>query len=136
MINRKNPLVNTNEVPNELGTVYETGKEDFMIAFAAVHWLEGPRTDSRFIQWTVVQENQSDGNELTLTYYPVHPCTAEDFARFYPTDIKSKKKVENYKALGIFMCLDWSYDDFDLYGNWRIDDSYTSLEPAMYPCAT
>ena len=34
------------------------------------------------------------------------------------------------------MCLDWNYDDLDLIGNWRIDDSYTSLEPALYPCAT
>ena len=65
------------------------------------------------------------------SFYPVHVCTNEEFARFYPVENSSSTKVKNLKAEDQFLCLDIKELDLDLYGSWRSQDSYTSIEPAF-----
>ena len=70
------------------------------------------------------------------SYYPVHVCTNEEFARFYPVENTSSTKVKTLKAKDQFLCFDMKEFDLDLYGNWRSHDSFTSIEPAFFPCAS
>ena len=103
---RKNPTLIMTETTLEEGTIYETGKSDFMIAFAAEHWDTGFKDDPRYIQWTVLFQKFVDNVE-TKAWYPVHQCTDEEFARFHRVDDESAIKVARLQAAGQFKCIDW-----------------------------
>ena len=57
LLSRKNPTLSKNEEALEVGEIYETAKEEFMLAFTVEHWATGVRDDPRYIQWTVVLAN-------------------------------------------------------------------------------
>ena len=135
MIQRKNPLINQNELPTPADYVIETEKEGYTFAFALEHWETGPKTDPRYVQWTVVASRKEDDGHPHY-FYPVRVCTDEDFAKFYEIEARSQNKVQKLRDQKAFYCLDYSLKDFDLYGNWRTDDYYTHIEPAIFPCAT
>ena len=78
---RKNPTLIMTETTLEEGTIYETGKSDFMIAFAAEHSELGIRDDLRYIQWAVAVGKMTDG-VFSIKYHPVQQCSDEEFARF------------------------------------------------------
>lgn len=105
-----------------------------MMAFSARHWFDGAKTDTRYIYWVLTHITNSD--EYKEVNYPMHRCTNEDFEHFYPYEESSVKKVELFKEGGHWFCFDWRTTDFDLYGTWRTDDIYSSLEARLLPCAS
>ena len=67
----------------------------------------------------------------------LHPCTEEDYAKFYKPNVGSKKNFEYYKEKKAWMCVD-SFDkngkpwDANLYGITGLDAR--SLDINFIPC--
>ena len=106
-----------------------------MIAFAAEHWEQGYKDNPRYIQWGVLRQKFVDAVEST-TWYPVHQCSEEEFARFHRIEDESAIKIAQLQAAGQLKCLDWQEKDLDVSGSWRSADSWSSIEPSLFPCAT
>ena len=106
LLHRRNAQVITHETPLELDERYEVANSEFMIAFALESWEVGVKYDQRYIQWTTHIWKFVDGVK-TSDYYPVHPCTDKEFARFYPVEKNSSIKVEKLQSAGQWMCFDW-----------------------------
>ena len=86
MLIRKNPFISTNKETIDFDEIYDTGSNEFMMAFAMEHYVtKEPMTDSRYTRWIVKLWRQLDtGPEIE--YDIMHPCTESEFAKFYPTD--------------------------------------------------
>ena len=67
--------------------------QDFMVAFALDHFSMGVRNDPRYFKFVQIFSHGLNGH-VKRTYYPVHRCKEEDYAKFYPVDSFSKVKVE------------------------------------------
>ena len=72
----------------------------------------------------------------SIKNYPVRPCTEEDYSQFYPVSSSHAIRVENFKKLGLWKCLDWKQQNFSIFGNYRSDDSSAAIEPSLFPCAS
>lgn len=58
-----------------------------MIALGFVHYLTNePLNDPRYVKWiNMYSAYGSDGFHPLMTHM-LHPCTEEDYSRFYPPD--------------------------------------------------
>ena len=65
----------------------------------------------------------------------MHQCTDDDFEKFYTIDEGSVESVNNARKANEMWCLDWTALQFDIYGTWRTDDRYATLDVRMIPCA-
>ena len=63
------------------------------MAFAAENYrtLE-VKSDKRYVQWLVKFDRFVD-DEYFTDWYPLNPCTEEEFKRFYPPEESSAAKV-------------------------------------------
>ena len=64
------------------------------------------------------------------------PCTADDMARFYPSEERSLAKIQNLFEKQALYCIEEQLYDIDLYGNWVSDSYYSALDIMLIPCAT
>ena len=62
-----------------------------MIAVAAESYLTGAKSDPRYIKW-VASYIVSTEESYEAIHYPMHRCTEEDQAKFYPADGASSTK--------------------------------------------
>mmetsp|Transcript_27802 Transcript_27802/g.34542 ORF Transcript_27802/g.34542 Transcript_27802/m.34542 type:complete len:192 (-) Transcript_27802:347-922(-) len=134
---RKNPLITEFVDKNgiELGEKFDLGDSNFMVAVGMESWTRGMRDDPKFVHWVATVYTVTD-NVSKSEYYPMHPCTDEDYSRFFPADERTAKKVESYRLIGGLKCLDAAViDDFDLYGTWESDSSYRAIDLVAAPCA-
>ena len=61
-----------------------------MIAFALENFFEGLKDYTRFVQWVAKYAYvQSDGIYKEVLY-PMHKCTDEEMAKFYPPSEDSR----------------------------------------------
>ena len=96
LISRQNPTVNTymdREVfsPEDLFNVVD---EEFMVAFSLENYnTQDSRMDTNYIKFFVQFSNMTDGKRET-TEVPLHDCTDEDYARFYPVESRSAEQLE------------------------------------------
>ena len=89
LIERKNPIISTNLIPLEEGTTYSTDSDEFMMAFTAENYDTGKAiSDPRFVRWLFAVWER-DGSSSKITYYPMHKCTDEEFARFEKSNRES-----------------------------------------------
>ena len=107
MLTRKNPTLIQTESDLEVGEKFDVANSDFMIAVATEQWLTGAKDDPRYINWTMLQTVFIDNVEYRY-WWPMHPCTDEEFARFYPVEEKAAIKVAKLHANNQFRCFDWS----------------------------
>ena len=135
LLTRKNPDFSSYSTLLDKDEKYDLANPEFMIAFALDHWKEGPKDNKDFIHWAVTMHTVT---ELVTeeAQYPVHICTDEEFSRFYPIEDTAAKKVNGFQSKGKLLCFDAQKNVEKLYGSWRTDDSYTAIEPSLYPCAT
>ena len=47
----------------------------------------------------------------------MHPCTTEDYAKFFPTAAPFRKEIDNLKQQEGLFCLDWQKEGFELFGS-------------------
>jgi len=66
--------------------------DDFMMAFGLHGFYSGLKADPRYIKW-VARHFISEEGRITERLIPMHPCTEEDFAKFYPPDKRSASLV-------------------------------------------
>ena len=83
MLERKNPLISTNDVPSELSDEYDLDAEEFMMAFG-LEDVNGKMLlhDPDYIKWVAGIWYWTEKEESA--FYPLHPCTDQEFAKFYP----------------------------------------------------
>ena len=55
----------------------------FMIAVGLNSFYSGAKSDPTYIKWFARKFVSTDG-VITNEVLPMHPCTEEDFAKFYP----------------------------------------------------
>ena len=67
-------------------------QDEFMVAVAVEHYLDGPKSDPRFVKW-VASYQISTAESYEAVHYPMHRCTDEDLNKFYPPDNRSAEKV-------------------------------------------
>lgn len=80
----KSPIVISNEDvnPDQADDELDTGKEDFMMAFALEDYYLGSKSDPRYVQWLARLIIQTEDNWETVNY-PLHPCSKEELDNFY-----------------------------------------------------
>ena len=54
----------------------------------------------------------------------MHPCTDEDFEKFYTVDKRSAEMLEFYTTNGGLHCIDFQKLELEIYGSWSLDDNY------------
>ena len=136
IVSHKNPFINTYTETQDNNTVYNTGEEDFVLAFAAEKFWSKLLNDKRYIKWEVILWEYNDGVLKNATYN-LNPCTEEEIARFSPAEsYQTKTKVEWLQKNGYLYCLDKKLIGIDLFGAWRTGDSYLSIEVTLAPCVS
>ena len=86
LMSKHNPSVNSfvEEGAFDLDEKFSTAdKEDFMMAFQAVTWLDGVRNDPYYVKWMATYWIFENG-EYSTRAIPMRDCTESDFEKFYP----------------------------------------------------
>ena len=85
MFGRKSPTITefVNEEAFDITEQYALNQESFMIAVAVESFLDGPKSDPRFVKWvSSFWINTEESSEVV--HYPMHRCTDEEYSQFYP----------------------------------------------------
>ena len=132
---RKNPAITTFTDPNAFGPeqTFSTGVDGFQIAIAADHFTQGVRKDPRYLQFIARLYFDNEGS-ISSKYFKMHPCTEEDFEKFYPIERRSASIFESFKKDGGLYCIDWQSAGMDLFGSERFDETYQGIDIAVIPC--
>lgn len=102
----KSPSITAFSQTVEEGARFNPGQEDFMMAFAIEHFIDGVKDDPRFLQWIMNYSFADKDGKYTAVSYPMHPCRPDEMAKFYPADYSSQKKVEKFTREGGLYCFD------------------------------
>lgn len=95
-------MTNTSSLEND--TRFNTGENDFMMAFAVENTSAGGyRSDTNYVRWMVVFKERIDGI-LSDTVKELHRCTDLDMEKFYPPE--NPATIENLQSGGHLFCLD------------------------------
>ena len=87
MFLKKRPTVTefVDDFAFDINDQYAMNQDSFMIAVAADNYLDGPKSDPRFVKWVATLQSSTD-DSLKVVHYPMHRCTIEELAKFYPTE--------------------------------------------------
>ena len=81
---RKNPLINTNKFPLDVGTTYKLDQDEFMLAVAAESYDNNEYlSDPRYVRWVTALWEKKAG-KMTQSWYLMHKCRDEEFEKFKP----------------------------------------------------
>ena len=106
-----------------------------MVAVAVEHYLDGPKSDPRFVKW-VASYQISTAESYEAVHYPMHRCTDEDLSKFYPPDNRSAEKVQALSEANELFCLGKKAQELILFGGWRSGINYRALDIQLVPCST
>ena len=102
-----------------------------MIAFALAKTDTGrPYNDPRVVKWFATFWNFISADEQTFSEVPMHTCTEDDFAKFYPPDDHSEQQVQEMRDFGAFQCVDWAKSGIILQGGAK----KSLLDISVGPC--
>ena len=135
LLMRKNPNITTFVDPNAFtqADTFNTGEEGFQIAVALNNYGKDAVEQARYIKF-VARKMIQNGDDWTVTYYPLHPCTDEDFAKFHPSEMRSTDAIDRYRNEGGMWCMDWQAAQIEVYGTWRVDSVYQAIDLMAVPC--
>ena len=134
---RKNPAISTLVSPLEDDYRFNTGSDDFMMAFSA--FQEGSHkqlNDQRYVRWQARLAQMVNGT-MSMTQTLLHACTKEELARLNPpenTDITDK--IQMQQTEGSLFCIEWKKFQHELWGNWRNLVNYSYIDVMLIPCAS
>ena len=114
---------------------WSTSEKDFAMAFAVEHFSSGYKNDAQYFKWLVAHYVQVDG-VFTIMYHETHPCTEDDYEKFYEIDRRSQQKFQTLRDSNYFQCLDWAALDLDIKGSFLLDNTYSAIELLLVPCTT
>ena len=134
LMQRHNPGVNAYveyDAFNDL--TYNTAESDFVMAVSVEDYVTGEvKQDPRFVKWFAELYRVEDGVSESKEF-PMHICTDEDYAKFYPPDMKSADWLDRLKEKNGMMCFDWAGEGVELL-NYETDPNYTYLDIMYLPC--
>ena len=114
---------------------YDMSQDVFMIAVAVENYLEGPKSDPRFVKW-VASYQISTKDKFEVVNYPMHRCTDEEYDGFYPPDDRSSAKIKQLQESNELFCLSHKVRELILFGGSRSGLIYRALDIKLVPCAT
>ena len=134
---RKNPLITTNVTPLEAGERFNTGDEDFRMAFAVTDWGRNySKSDPRYVQWRVAVVSH-EGERIEVEQLLLHPCSDAELAEFYPPKNQAVAiEVNALQAGSHLFCLDWQKHGLEVYGDWRTGSNFSSVQVSLVPCGS
>ena len=107
LLTRKNPLITQNTIPLEAGERFDTGSDDFMMAFAVEDKKGVPKNDTQYLRWMQKVQYEVDGIRTIKTEKLLKLCTQDDMAKFYPPkNQETANDVELHQDAGNLYCLD------------------------------
>ena len=141
MVTRHNPTINEYLLEDEYTSedMLDLGDEskEFAMAFGLADGSSRILNDPFFVRWQaqyILKEIDEYGKKTTQKKaIDLHPCTTEDFSKFYPPDERKKARIEDLKTKGGLYCADWKKHGVKLYGEDR-DNSYSMLDINAIPC--
>ena len=92
---RSNPIIREFVDQDAFGPEdkFDTSGRDFQLAIALSDVNGKILTNSRYIKY-LVRLYKQQGQTVDVKHYPMHPCTSEDFHKFYPIEDRSIAAVE------------------------------------------
>ena len=82
--------------------------EGFMIAVGFVHFLTNePLNDPRYVKWINMFSSFGSGGFSPRSAHILHPCTEEDYQRFYPPEKQAEDNVAELKRSNGLFCMDF-----------------------------
>ena len=80
---------------------------------------------------------KTDAGEMH-TYYPLHPCSDEEFGKFTPDPdaYEANKVVERHRANKNLFCLHPTVLDYYLHGSYISGTDYTAIDVQLVSCAS
>ena len=80
---------------------------------------------------------KTDAGEIN-TYYPLHPCSDEEFGKFTPDPdaFEATKRVEKHKAQKNLFCLHPNVLDYHFYGSYVSGKDYAAIDVQLVSCAS
>ena len=91
LMTRKGPTINTYVQTDAFSGEdhYNTVDNNFMVAFSVEDYLTYEfKNDPRYVKWFARYLRVIDGVS-TVREVPMHPCTDEDYGKFFPVDDRS-----------------------------------------------
>ena len=64
------------------------------------------KNDPKYIDWILITWRVEDGAYTKEHIGKMHPCTDEEYARFYPRAASAKKNYDYFKKEKAWMCAD------------------------------
>lgn len=104
------------------------------MAIGVSNWLNGVKSDPRYLKWIVQYYEQNDKGESIIKSYPMHVCTEADYAKFHPAADDVLAKLEELKKEGGLFCLNWQEHGEQMYGTFVNGGSYTAMDVLAVPC--
>ena len=137
LLEKKNPVINTNEEPLEDGTIYATNGDEFMMAFAAERYDDARGlSDQKYIKWVAAYWVKTD-NVWEIKWFPMYRCTDDDFARFnLPENELVAAKMEKFFDQGHFFCFDYKKFELLIYGAENSGVDFAAFDPMLVPCGS
>ena len=105
------------------------------LAFALEDFFtQQSKLDTKFIKFYATYKQVKDGEIAEEFEIPLHTCTDEDYAEFYPVDEKSEDKLNLLRTVPgrSLLCLDWS-KSLDLYGT-EASGNFAFIDIMILPC--
>ena len=98
LVSRSNPSVNNYTEREVYGPedLFKLVDEEFMIAFSLDDYnTQETKMDTNYVKYFVMYSNLTAGVRQN-TEIPLHTCTEEDYARFYPVESRSAKTLNAF----------------------------------------
>lgn len=120
MLMRHDPVINTYVEEDGLqDMVFDTKNSDFQIAVGLGKYLTNiVYNDPHYLHWIASfyiagrDENDPESKKVKM-----HPCTTEDYAKFFPTAAPFRNEIDNLRQQGGLFCLDWQKEGVELFGS-------------------
>ena len=108
-----------------------------MIAVGLVHFLTGETlNDPRYLKWINTYFSVEGGVYNSKQAHVMHPCTEEDYEKFFSPDMNAALTIEQLKKDGALFCLDVDHlKTQNIRGNMDVGD-FTYVDLMVVPCHT
>mmetsp|Transcript_2935 Transcript_2935/g.3998 ORF Transcript_2935/g.3998 Transcript_2935/m.3998 type:complete len:146 (-) Transcript_2935:1399-1836(-) len=105
-----------------------------MMAFGLEDFIEGSRSDPRYIQWVARYIIQDEAGGYRYDLIPMHECSDAELAKLHSPDESTAVKMNALRAKNGLYCLDYHSGDYFLKGSWKTHSEYTAIDVSPAPC--
>ena len=138
MFERKNPMMTTNTERLEADESVSINLADLMMAFSFQRSTGGEyKYGQRYVKF-IAEAYQLKNSKTIRTYYPLHPCSDEEFDKFYPdpNELAATTIIGKQKANKNLFCLHPDLLEFYLQGSYTTGNDYTAIDVQLVSCAS